>query len=373
MMIGVLGGGQLGRMLALAGIPLGHRFRFFDTDPDPCAAQVSTIFRGDYASSADLARFAEGLDVVTCEFENIPVAALKELSKIRPVLPSPKSFEIAQDRVTEKTFLNSLGIETAPFAAVDSPEDLAKAVAAVGLPAILKTRRMGYDGRGQAKIERAEDALSAFTRLGGKGLVLEGFVAFEREVSMIAVRAVDGAMCFYPLCENAHVGGVLATTRIPARDAARWGDTAERSARRLAEALGHVGTLVVEFFVTPNALVANEFAPRVHNSGHWTIEGADTSQFENHIRAVTAAPLGAPRVRQLVGMVNLIGTPPPLAPLLRLAGVFPHVYGKSAKSGRKVGHVTVLADDERQLSETIDSVEKLISAGSTSTTSAKPV
>lgn len=355
MKIGILGAGQLGRMLALAGLPHGHEFRLFDPDPSPCGAQVAPTVRGDYASEEDLARFADGLDVVTCEFENVPVAALRMLAKWKPVWPPPRAFEVAQDRLVEKDFLKNLAIEPAPYRPVDSAADLAAAVKALGLPAILKTRRFGYDGRGQAVLRTGADLDPALKALGGKGLILEGFVSFERELSIIAVRAQDGSHRFYPLCENTHEGGILTLTRAPADVPAAVEAAAQSAATKVLDALGYAGVLVIEFFLTRDGrLIANEFAPRVHNSGHWTIEGAVTSQFENHLRAVAGLPLGDTAARGFAAMVNLVGHLPDLSAVLALGDAHPHFYGKAVKPGRKVGHVTVVGPTHATVDRTVD-------------------
>ena len=361
MKIGVLGAGQLARMLALAGLPHGHQFRLFDPDPSPCGADAARAQRGDYASAPDLQRFAEGLDVVTCEFENVPVTALHALAKTVPVFPSPRAFETAQDRLTEKTFLNGLGIETAPFASVDSLPDLEAAAKALGLPAVLKTRRLGYDGRGQVVLTAPADLAPALQALGGRGLILEGFVTFTRELSLIAVRGRDGDQRFYPLCDNTHTNGILTLTRAPAAVPAAVVRAAEAAAAKVLAALDYTGVLVLEFFLAADAprLIVNELAPRVHNSGHWTIEGAATSQFENHVRAVTGLPLGATAARGHAAMINLIGHLPDLAALLRRDGVHAHFYGKTVKPGRKVGHVTLVAPDAPQLAALLSTTQAI--------------
>lgn len=355
MKIGVLGAGQLGRMLALAGLPHDHTFRLFDTADDPCAASVAPTIRGEYTQSSDLHRFADGLDVVTCEFENVPVSALEDLARTKPVFPPPRAFALAQDRIAEKTFLNSLGIATAPFAVVDTLFDLTTAAKTLGLPAILKTRRFGYDGRGQIIVRTAADLAPAFQKLGARDLILEGFVAFKRELSLISVRGRGGEQRFYPLCDNTHKDGILALTVAPAAVSPDITAAAQAAAAKVLAALDYVGVLVIEFFLAADgtSLIANEFAPRVHNSGHWTIEGAVTSQFENHLRAIAGLPLGSTAARGPAAMLNLVGHMPPLDALLRLDGAHAHVYGKVAKPGRKLGHLTILATDPKQLTERI--------------------
>jgi 5-(carboxyamino)imidazole ribonucleotide synthase len=340
--IGIVGAGQLGRMMALSGIPLGLEFAMYDTQAGAPGAAVAEFFTGSFDDRRALARFARAVDVVTFDWENVPVASARFLARLRPVWPPPRALELAQDRVSEKRLFGRLGIPVAPFAPVDSAADLARAVTALGVPGILKTRRLGYDGKGQASIARARDASNAWERLGGRPLVYERFVAFSREVSLISVRDRAGVIRHYPLAENEHVAGILAVTRAPYAHA-RLQRRAEGNQARLMRALGYVGVLCVEYFVADGRLVANEIAPRVHNSGHWTIEGAETSQFENHVRAIAGLPLGGTRARGHAVMVNVIGRKPRARDLLRLPAVHWHDYGKSARPGRKLGHVTVVA------------------------------
>jgi 5-(carboxyamino)imidazole ribonucleotide synthase len=342
MRIGIVGAGQLGRMMALSGIPLGLEFAMYDTHADVPGAAVAEIFTGAFDDRRQLARFARAVDVVTFDWENVPVAAARALAALRPVWPPPRALEVAQDRVSEKRLLRRLGVPVAPFAAVDSVSDLIRAIGALGTPGILKTRRLGYDGKGQVRIRRARAAAEAYERLGGQPLVYERFVDFTREVSLIGVRDRQGAVRHYPLAENEHVAGILATTRAPHVDA-RLQRQAERNHRRLMRTLGYVGVLCVEYFVERGRLVANEIAPRVHNSGHWTIEGAETSQFENHVRAVAGLPLGDTRPRGHAAMVNVIGSRPRARDFLAMPGLHWHDYGKAERPGRKLGHVTVVA------------------------------
>jgi 5-(carboxyamino)imidazole ribonucleotide synthase len=340
--IGIVGAGQLGRMMALSGIPLGIEFAMYDTRADVPGAAVAEIFTGDFDDLGRLARFARAVDIVTFDWENVPVASARALARIRPVWPPPRALEAAQDRVSEKRLFERLGIRVAPFAPVASFADLGRAVAALGAPGILKTRRLGYDGKGQVRIASARDSAAAWDRLGGRPLVYERFVDFTREVSLVAVRDRGGAIRHYPLAENEHVRGILAVTRAPYADL-RLQRQAERNHGRLMRALGYAGVLCVEYFVERGRLVANEMAPRVHNSGHWTIEGAETSQFENHVRAIAGLPLGSTRPRGHAVMVNLIGRMPRARDLLRLPAAHWHDYGKSPRPGRKLGHVTVIA------------------------------
>ena len=351
MILGVLGGGQLGRMLALAGYPLGMRFRFFDPADEVCVDDIAPRVRAAYEDVDALAQFADGVDVVTYEFENVPVDAVRALeARGARLLPPLVALDVSQDRLTEKQFLNGLGIATAPFAAVDSAEGLRSAVATLGLPAILKTRRMGYDCKGEAVLRSDADAEAAIAAFDGTPSILEGVVPFARELSVIAVRGLDGAVVCYPLVQNWHHDGILRVSRTPSPvvNALMQAD-AEYAARRVLEALDYVGVLTIEWFEHEGRLVANEIAPRVHNSGHWTIEGAATSQFENHLRAVTGLPLGLPQALGVWAMVNLVGTPPPLETLASLSGAHVHMYGKAPRTSRKVGHVTLCAVDEGYL------------------------
>jgi 5-(carboxyamino)imidazole ribonucleotide synthase len=342
MRIGIVGAGQLGRMLALSGIPLGFEFAMYDTRADVPGAAVADIVTGAFDDLPRLARFARGVDVVTFDWENVPVASARAIARIRPVWPPPRALEVGQDRLSEKRLFRRLGMRVAPFAAVGSRAGLGRAIAAIGTPGILKTRRLGYDGKGQARIVRARDADAAWEALRGAPLIYERLVRFSREVSLVAARGRDGAVRYYPLAENEHAQGILAVTRAPYANSALQ-HAAERNHRRLFRALGYAGVLCVEYFVERGRLVANEIAPRVHNSGHWTIEGAETSQFENHVRAITGLPLGDTRPRGHAAMVNVIGTRPAAREILRLAGTHWHDYGKTPRPGRKLGHVTVVS------------------------------
>jgi 5-(carboxyamino)imidazole ribonucleotide synthase len=354
--VGVLGAGQLGRMLALAGLPLGLNFRFFDPTPDSPAAQLAEQVVGDYADTDALARFAAGLNVVTYEFENVPVACALALAAHLPIYPPPLALDVAQDRVAEKRFLQQQGIPTPPFAPVSTPEDLDEALAQIGLPAMLKTRCGGYDGKGQEVLTQNLPALP-FT--GEAGCIVEGFVSFQRELSLLAARGQDGECRFYPLIENHHREGILRLSLAPAPDLTPSLQTlAEEYARRLLNALGYVGVLAIEFFEKDGGLIANEIAPRVHNSGHWTIEGAETSQFENHLRAVVGLPLGATEPRGHSAMINLIGTLPDPATVLAVPGAHLHLYGKTPRPGRKLGHITVRADDPETLRDRLEKIHQ---------------
>jgi 5-(carboxyamino)imidazole ribonucleotide synthase len=361
MTIGVLGGGQLGRMLALAGYPLGLTFRFLDPAPEAPAEPLADFIVGDYRDVNCLARFVQGVDLVTYEFENVPVDVALALQRTVPVYPPSAALEASQDRLTEKTLFRELGLQTAPFEPVGTRGDLQRAAARLGYPAILKTRRFGYDGKGQFFLGGPADLDRAYLALGGVPLILEGFVAFDREVSQIAARGRDGEVVFYPLVENHHAGGILRLSLAPAPgltdDLQRQG---ESLARRVLERLDYRGVLAIEFFQVAGGLVANEMAPRVHNSGHWTIEGAETSQFENHVRAILGWPLGPTAIDCPCAMVNLIGTVPEVPALLATPGTHLHLYGKAPRPGRKLGHVTVRAATVELLRERIAAVERVI-------------
>jgi 5-(carboxyamino)imidazole ribonucleotide synthase len=345
--IAVLGGGQLARMMALAGTPLGMRFAFLDPAPDAPAAALGRHVRAGFEDAAGLDELAGWADVGTWDFENVPAASARRLAARIPVLPPPASLEVSQDRMAEKDFLRELGIPVPAHAAVGSEDELRRAVAEVGVPSVLKTRRLGYDGKGQCVLREPGDAAAAWERLDRRPAVLEAWVAFDRELSLVAVRGADGAFASYPLVENRHGDGILRLTRAPApRLDARLQGLAEGYVRRILERLSYVGVLALELFEAGGALLANEMAPRVHNSGHWTIEGARTSQFENHLRALAGLPLGSTAPLGCSAMVNLIGTLPDPAPLLALPDVHVHLYGKEPRPGRKLGHATVRADDE---------------------------
>lgn len=344
--IGILGGGQLGRMLAMAAAQLGFDVAIFTDEPDSPASRVAAkTFVGNYLDRSALADFARRVSVVTTEFENVPAETAEALIEAGAlVAPSPRALAIAQDRFDEKSFFRSLGVATPPFAAVASEAELKAAIAEIGAPAILKTRRLGYDGRGQIRIASAADAAGAYDKLGAPA-ILEGFCAFENEVSIIAARGRDGAIAFYDLCENEHAGGILSRTLVPAHASDIIVEHAQDAARQVLEAFDYVGVLTIEFFVMGDgSLVANEMAPRVHNSGHWTIEGALTSQFEQHIRAVSGWPLGPTTRKARIEMINLIGEDADrwLAHAADHEARL-HLYGKrDARTGRKMGHITKL-------------------------------
>jgi 5-(carboxyamino)imidazole ribonucleotide synthase len=344
--IGILGGGQLGRMLSNAASQLGFDVCIFTDEHDSPAARVSArTFVAPFDDRGALEEFARHVNVITTEFENVPAATAKALMDAGAhVRPHHHALAVAQDRFDEKSFFDSTGIATPAFAAIASQDDLDAAIAKIGAPSILKTRRFGYDGRGQIRIMTAADADGAFERLGAPG-ILEAFCPFEREVSIICARSSDGAVAFYDLCENEHANGILSRTLVPARANAANTVAARTAAQRVLEAFGYVGVLTIELFVMPDgALIANEMAPRVHNSGHWTIEGALTSQFEQHIRAIAGWPLGPTSRVADVEMLNLIGSDANgWQALAADAGARLHLYGKrDARDGRKMGHVTKL-------------------------------
>jgi 5-(carboxyamino)imidazole ribonucleotide synthase len=345
MRIGVIGGGQLARMLALAASPLGIRVHALDPAVDACAGQVAPLEVAAFDDLVALHRFADICDAITFDFENVSAAALGELAAVRPVRPNPLALATAQDRGAEKALFGRIDTAVAPFAIIDQSQQLAAAASAVEFPAILKTRRFGYDGKGQISVADASLLQDAYTRLGDAPCVLESRVRFRRELSLVAVRALDGEIRCYPLVENIHVNGILSVTLAPAEVSPALVAQAERCARRVAEALDYVGVLAIEFFDVDGQLIANEMAPRVHNSGHWSIEGAVTSQFENHIRAVAGLPLGDTSAHGLSCMLNWIGELPDRNRALEVPGLHWHDYGKSARAGRKVGHATITAPD----------------------------
>jgi 5-(carboxyamino)imidazole ribonucleotide synthase len=359
MNIGIIGGGQLGRMLALAGYPLNHRFVTLEPGDDAPMAQLTPQIRAPYDDTAALDRLIAQCDVVTYEFENVPLAAARHVAEHKPLYPPPVALENAQDRLTEKRFFQRIGARTPAFAAVNSPAELRTALAELGAPAILKTRRMGYDGKGQWRIT-SDDSIeglqipeSAFAA----GLILEAYVPFTRELSILAVRAVDGTTAFYPLCENVHRDGILRVTRAPAHAAPQA--EAEALAAKALDALGYVGVLAIELFDCDGELLVNEMAPRVHNSGHWTIEGAQTSQFENHIRAISGLPLGSTASRGFAAMINLIGELPDIGAIAAIPGAHIHLYGKSGRAGRKIGHVTVVEDSHPTIQAKIAAIQTI--------------
>lgn len=363
--VGILGGGQLARMLALSGAPLGLRFLVMDSAPDACAGQFAPMVVGDYTDQSALAEFAARIDVATFDFENVPAASAQWLSTRVPVFPSPRALAVAQDRLAEKTLFRELDVPVPDFAPIDTRDGLDAAIASIGTPCILKTRRLGYDGKGQFRLRTPADADAAWNALGAQaatvGLILEGFVRFESELSVVAVRGRDGEFRTWPVTENWHVDGVLSASLAPAAIEPALAQRAIDHARGIAEALNYVGVFALELFARRDPgggieLLANELAPRVHNSGHWTIEGAETSQFQNHLRAVLGLPLGATAARGVSCMLNWVGAMPAPMPVLQAAGGHWHDYGKQPRAGRKVGHATVRADTARELVQRLEAI-----------------
>jgi len=340
--IGILGGGQLGRMLSMAAARLGYRTHVFEPQEHPPASDVAFGHTcAEYADLESLRAFAGSVDVVTLEFENIPLTALNEIAGIAPVFPPVRALEVSQDRLTEKEFLTTLGLRTAPFANVQTPEDLERALATIDTPAILKTRRFGYDGKGQVRIKGAGAWQGAFDALNGAPAIVEGFVPFQAEISVIAARSADGRVACFDPGENVHRDGILYTTRVPARISGARKTDAVILAGRILNALDYVGVMGVELFVVPDGLVVNEIAPRVHNSGHWTQNGCVVDQFEQHIRAIAGLDLGDGQRCADVTMTNLVGDDVlDRQRLFNVASRAVHLYGKGEiRAGRKMGHV----------------------------------
>jgi len=358
--IGILGGGQLARMLAIAGMPLGLRFLVVDPSADACAGKVAPLLTGDYLDPAVLGEFASKVDVATFDFENVPAQAAHSLAERIPVRPNPGALAVAQDRLDEKTLFGEVGIPVPDFAPVHDRASLESAVAQVGTPCILKTRRLGYDGKGQFRLRSAADIEAAWDALGPEsgtvGLIAEALVPFQRELSVVAVRGDGGEFRAWPLVENWHVNGILSASLAPAITDNALTQAAEGYARRLADRLDYVGVFALELFDCGGSLLANEMAPRVHNSGHWTIEGSETSQFENHLRAVLGLPLGETRMVGLACMLNWVGDLPPAEAVLRDPAGHWHDYGKDPRPGRKVGHATLRADSAEELAAALDRI-----------------
>lgn len=360
MKIGVIGGGQLGRMLALAGTPLGMNFAFLDPAPDACAQALGEHIRADYSDQDHLRQLADEVDLVTFEFESVPAETVAFLSQFVPVYPCAESLRIARDRWFEKSMFKELGIPTPTFCNVLSQDDLDVAVQETGLPAVLKTRTLGYDGKGQKVLRTAADVAGAFAELGSVPCILEGFVPFSGEVSLVAVRARDGETRFYPLVHNTHENGILKLSVASSEHPLQA--LAEDYVGRVLTKLDYVGVLAFEFFEVDGGLKANEIAPRVHNSGHWTIEGSECSQFENHLRAVAGLPLGSTAKVGESAMLNFIGEVPPVAEVIAIDDCHLHHYGKAFKAGRKVGHATLRSASRERLQQQIAAVEALIKA-----------
>lgn len=358
--IGILGAGQLGRMLALAGYPLGARFVFLGKNQAAPAAQVGHLVQGAFDDATQIGAVASQVDVLTFDLENVSVSAVRKAGAEALCRPPLKALEVAQDRLSEKTLFTTLGIPTPPYRAVDSLADLQAAVSEIGLPAVLKTRRLGYDGRGQRLLREKTDLEPAFHDLGAVPMIVEGFIQFTREVSMLAVRSPQGGTSFYPVTENQHQTGILRVSRAPAPDATAVTREARAHATSLLQYFDYVGVLAIEFFEHNGILLANEIAPRVHNSGHWTIEGAVTSQFENHIRAVLDLPLGDASAVGHAAMVNLIGKMPATEELLSIRGLHLHNYGKSERPNRKLGHINLVSPDAASLTRPLAAVQRLL-------------
>jgi len=358
--IGILGGGQLARMLALAGAPLGLRFLVVDSAEDACAGQVAPLLRADWRDFSVLEDFASRIDVATFDFENVPADTAEWLTGHTRVFPNPAALATAQDRFAEKSLFLEVGLDTPRFATVDTRAELENAVARIGLPAVLKTRRLGYDGKGQFVLRENADIEPAWQALGGAALILEEFVAFDLEVSVVAVRAQDGEFRHYPLTRNWHRDGILSASLAPISGIDDIERRAVAHARALAEKLDYVGVFALELFVQGERVLGNEMAPRVHNSGHWTIEGTPCSQFENHVRAVFGLPLGATAALGCNVMLNWIGELPDARAVLAQPRAHWHDYGKSPRAGRKVGHATVCAETPGALADALEHVARAL-------------
>jgi 5-(carboxyamino)imidazole ribonucleotide synthase len=360
--IGVLGGGQLGRMMALAGYPLDLDFSFYEATPNCPSAGLGPVFGDARNSPESLDAFIDSADVFTYEFENIPVAWVERVAARKPLFPGVKSLAVSQNRLNEKQLFARLNIPSARFAEIRSEADLHAAVATLGLPLVVKTVTMGYDGKGQFLLKEETQVSACWSQLGAQApLIAEEFVHFKRELSIIAVRGRDGSMACYPLTENVHHRGILSHSVAPAPfvdDDVQL--TAERYISAIAQDLGHVGALTVEMFETRHGLVANETAPRVHNSGHWTIEGAHCSQFENHVRAVAGLPLGSTACPLPTAMINIIGRHPDKADILAERDAHLHLYGKEEREGRKLGHITLRAPSHHELQARLQRLATLL-------------
>jgi 5-(carboxyamino)imidazole ribonucleotide synthase len=359
MRVGIVGAGQLGRMLALSGYPIGVHCLFLDRSADTPGAQVAPSLIGDLEDAALLAELASRSDVVTFDWENISGSALRPLEKITQVRPPRAALEVSQDRLAEKALFTRLKIPVAAHCAIDNREELIRATQKIGLPGVLKTRRLGYDGKGQHVLHAPADVDPAWAAIGGASLIYEKFQDFSREVSLVGVRSASGQAVFYPLSCNTHAGGILRYSTAPFTSA-----RLERSARlylkRVMNALDYIGVLTIEFFVVRGSLIANEMAPRVHNSGHWTIEGCVTSQFENHLRAVCDMPLGSTRALGHTAMINFLGLMPNRERLLAIDGLAYHDYGKTPRPGRKLGHCTILKRLPKERDTALANTLKLI-------------
>jgi len=357
MKIGILGGGQLARMLAVAGYPLGLEFVVLEPSADAGAVPLTEHLHGVYDNRTLLAALADKADVVTYEFENVPAQVAELLSSRTQVYPAANALAVAQDRLMEKKFFHKLAIPTAPFAAVNNLDDLQQVMTTFAYPAILKSRKMGYDGKGQVVLTSPDQLTAAWESMQDAASIVEGFVPFQREISIIAARRVQGEIAFYPVSENQHRGGILRVSRCCHADPLQT--KAQDYVTRLLEALNYVGVIALELFEVDGQLLANEFAPRVHNSGHWTIEGAETSQFENHLRAILDLPLGSTKPRGYAGMVNFIGGVPQSEQVLAIENAHLHLYAKQPRSGRKVAHATVRCDEKIAFENAMHLLENL--------------
>ncbi|WP_119396183.1 5-(carboxyamino)imidazole ribonucleotide synthase [Salinibius halmophilus] len=358
MRIGIVGGGQLGRMMALAARPMNVEFTFIDPAPDACAQSFGVHLQCDYDDDFAIEELINTCDAVTFEFENVPPAAVAKLAEHLPAHPNAKALQTARDRWHEKSMFIELGIPVPKLATIDSEQDLQQALATVGLPAVLKTRTMGYDGKGQKVLRSEADVAGSYIELGEVPLIMEGFVDFDHEVSIVAVRSRSGEVSAWPITQNEHRQGILHCSRPVAAHPLQA--QAADYASRVMQHLDYVGVMAFEFFVTADGLLANEIAPRVHNSGHWTIEGAVTSQFANHVRAIAGLPIGSTERLAPCAMLNVIGGWPDIEAILSVPGASWHDYGKDARAGRKIGHITVVAESESELDERLAQLEPLL-------------
>jgi len=361
MKIGVLGAGQLGRMLALSAYPLGHQMRFLAlSEEDPSSLLGKTFIHNNNPEM--VSNFADSSDIVTYESENTDVTIVNEISKNTKVYPSDKSLYISQHRGREKALLDTLKIPCAPYQMVNSLDDLKSAIKNIGIPSILKTATDGYDGKGQFLIKSEAQIDEAWEKMSGVDAILEGFINFKRELSLIAVRGIDGSVEYYPLVENSHHEGILRQTLAPAQNiSVSLQNKAEEYMSSLLKEIKHIGVLTIELFESDDGLLVNEIAPRVHNSGHWTIEGAQTSQFENHIRAITESPLGQTTMTsKFSAMINIIGVHGPIQKVLETKNAHLHLYNKAERTGRKLGHITLTSNSIDELNKTIDSLKEYL-------------
>ncbi len=358
MVVGILGGGQLARMLALAGHPLGLEFITLEPATDACSAVVAKQIIGSYDDDEKLAELAEKADIITFEFENVPAHSIEMLSKTSPCHPPATALAVAQDRLNEKEMFNRLNITTAPYKAINSLEELSDAMQEIGYPAILKTRREGYDGKGQAVLRSAADIKNGWQAIAGKPAIVEGFVPFDREFSIIAARRPNGETAFYPLTENTHHEGMLRTSLVRCDDPLQ--ELAEKYMGKLLNEIDYVGVLALELFQVGETLMANECAPRVHNSGHWTQTGSVCSQFENHLRAICDLPLGNTRPTGHIAMLNLIGELPATDAVLAQPDAQLHLYNKAPRAGRKIGHINLCCQNREHFEAQLHALQALI-------------